>query len=84
MSIWELASRATIVMLVPLAWMAARGDARNRLVAFYMTGVVVTLLLMLLTMAFNRMPMMDLAIALALMSFGGGIVFARFFPRHLQ
>jgi multisubunit Na+/H+ antiporter MnhF subunit len=30
------------------------------------------------------MPMMDLAITLALMSFGGGIVFARFFARHLQ
>jgi multisubunit Na+/H+ antiporter MnhF subunit len=49
-----------------------------------MTGVVVTLLMMLLTMAFNRMPMMDLPITLALMSFGGGIVFARFFARHLS
>jgi multicomponent Na+:H+ antiporter subunit F len=84
LNIWELASQVTLFTLVPLAWMATRGDARNRLVAFYMGGVVCTLLLMLLTMDFNRMPMMDLAIALALMSFGGGIVFARFFARHLQ
>lgn len=84
MNVWLLASDITIFSLVPLAWMAMRGDARNRLVAFYMAGVVVTLLMMLLTMAFNRMPMMDLAITMALMSFGGGIVFAHFFMRHLQ
>jgi len=83
-NIWELASDVTIFTLLPLAWMAMRGDARNRLAAFYMAGVVITLLLMILTMAFHRMPMMDLAITLALMSFGGGIVFARFFARHLQ
>jgi multicomponent Na+:H+ antiporter subunit F len=49
-----------------------------------MGGVVITLILMLLAMAFNRPPLMDLAITLALMSFGGGIVFARFFARHLK
>ena len=84
MNVWELASQITMLALLPLAWMAMRGDARHRLVAFYMGGVVVTILFMLLTMAFDRMPMMDLAITLALMSFGGGIVFARFFERHLQ
>ena len=84
MNVWELAAEVMIFILVPLAWTAMRGDPRHRLVSFYMTGVVVTLLMMLLTMAFNRMPMMDLAITLALMSFGGGIVFARFFARHLS
>jgi multicomponent Na+:H+ antiporter subunit F len=84
MNVWELAAEVMIFALVPLAWLAMRGDARHRLVSFYMAGVVVTLLMMLLTMAFNRMPMMDLALTLALMSFGGGIVFARFFERHLQ
>jgi multicomponent Na+:H+ antiporter subunit F len=83
-NIWELAAQVMIFGLLPLTWMAIRGDVRNRLAAFYMGGVVITLLVMLLTMAFNRMPMMDLAVALALMSFGGGIVFARFFARHLQ
>ena len=84
MNIWELAAEIMIFALFPLTWMAVRGDVRNRLVAFYLTGVVVTLLMMLLTMAFNRMPMMDLPLTLALMSFGGGIVFARFFARYLQ
>lgn len=84
MNVWELAAQVMIFTLVPVGWIAARGDPRQRLVGFYMAGVVITLLMMLLTMAFNRMPMMDLAITLALMSFGGGIVFARFFGRHLQ
>jgi len=82
-NVWEVAAEVMIFALLPLAWTAMRGDPRLRLVSFFMTGVVITLLMMLLTMAFNRMPMMDLAIALALMSFGGGIVFARFFERHL-
>lgn len=84
MSVWEHAAEVTIFLLIPLAWLALRGDPRQRLVAFYMTGVVVTLLMVMLTMAFNRVPMMDVAITLALMSFGGGIVFARFFARHLE
>lgn len=84
MNSWLLASQFITAALIPLSWAAMRGDARQRLVAFYMGGVVVTLLMMLLTMAFDRMPMMDLAITLALMSFGGGIVFAHFFARHLQ
>jgi multisubunit Na+/H+ antiporter MnhF subunit len=83
MSVWELAAQVMIVALLPLTWVAVRGEVRHRLVAFYMAGVVITLLLMLLTMAFHRMPLMDLALTLALMSFGGGIVFARFLARYL-
>lgn len=84
MNVWELAAQVMIFSLAPLTWMAVRGDVRHRLVAFFMAGVVITLLLMLLTMAFRRMPMMDLALTLALMSFGGGIVFSRFLARYLQ
>ena len=84
MNAWEIAAEVMIFVLVPLAWLASKGDPRQRLVSFYMAGVVITLMMMLLTMAFNRLPMMDLAITLALMSFGGGIVFVRFFARHLR
>lgn len=84
MNIWELAAQVMVFALAPLTWLAVKGEPRQRLVSYFMAGVIVTLLLMLLTMAFNRPPMMDLAIALALMSFGGGIVFTRFFARHLR
>jgi multisubunit Na+/H+ antiporter MnhF subunit len=84
MNVWELAAEVLMVALFPLAWSALRAEPRLRLVSFYMTGIVIVLLILLLTMAFNRMPLMDLALTLALMSFGGGIVFARFFARHLD
>ena len=83
MNVWELASEVLIFALLPLTWLAIKGEVRQRLVAFYMAGVILTLLLMLLTMAFHRMPLMDLALTLALMSYGGGIVFARFLARYL-
>jgi multisubunit Na+/H+ antiporter MnhF subunit len=83
-NIWQLSAEVLIFTLVPLTWMASTGDVRHRLTSFYMAGVIITVLLMLLTMAFHRMPMMDLALTLALMSFGGGIVFARFLARYLK
>ncbi len=58
-------------------------EVEKRLVALEMAGILATLELMLLTMAFQRMPMMDLAIALALLSFGSGMVFAHFLARYL-
>ena len=50
MNVWELAAEVVIFVLVPLAWLASKGDPRQRLVSFYMAGVVITLLMMLLTM----------------------------------
>lgn len=83
MNLWMIASIALLFTFVPCGWVALASTVQKRLVAFEMTGIVATLELMLLTMAFNRMPMMDLAIALALLSFGAGMVFAHFLAREL-
>jgi multicomponent Na+:H+ antiporter subunit F len=48
-----------------------------------MTSQIVTIALALLTIGFGRTPFMDLPLALAIMSFGGGLVFARFLGKHL-
>lgn len=77
------ASIAVLLALVPCGWLALTSTVQKRLVALEMTGVLCTLELMLLTMAFKRMPMMDLAIALGLLSFGAGMVFAHFLARDL-
>lgn len=77
------ASIAGLLALVPCGWLALTSTVQKRLVALEMTGVLCTLELMLLTMAFKRMPMMDLAIALGLLSFGAGMVFAHFLARDL-
>jgi multicomponent Na+:H+ antiporter subunit F len=63
--------------------MCLRGKPERRLVGLEMTSTIVTILLVLLTIGFGRIPFIDLALALAIMSFGGGLVFARFLEKHL-
>jgi multisubunit Na+/H+ antiporter MnhF subunit len=76
-------SIALLFALVPCGWVALTSTVQKRVVALEMTGIIGTLELMLLTMAFNRMPMIDLAVTLALLSFAAGMVFAHFFAREL-
>ncbi|HZP62747.1 MAG TPA: monovalent cation/H+ antiporter complex subunit F [Terriglobales bacterium] len=83
MNAWMVASVALLFALIPCGWLALTGSVQKRLVAVETAGVLCTLELMSLTMAFNRMPMMDLAVALALLSFGSGMVFAHFLARYL-
>lgn len=83
MSVWMIASIALLFALVPCGWLAFTATLEERVVALEMTGIIVTVELMLLTMAFNRAPLMDLAIALGLLSFAAGMVFAHFLAREL-
>lgn len=69
--------------LLPCAWMCLRGSAERRLVGLEMTGILVTILLMLLTEAYGRLPFIDMPLTLAVLSFGAGVVFARFLEKHL-
>jgi multicomponent Na+:H+ antiporter subunit F len=48
-----------------------------------MAGLIITIALVLFTIGFGRIPFIDLALALAIMSFGSGLVFARFLEKHL-
>jgi multisubunit Na+/H+ antiporter MnhF subunit len=48
-----------------------------------MANLIVTIALVLFTIGFGRTPFMDLPLTLALMSFGGGLVFTRFLGKHL-
>lgn len=83
MNAWMIAAIALLPALTPCGWLALTASVEKRLVALEMAGIICTLELMLLTMAFQRMPMMDLAVALGLMSFGAGMVFAHFLARNL-
>jgi multisubunit Na+/H+ antiporter MnhF subunit len=83
MNAWMISSIALLLALAPCGWLALTATVEKRLVALEMTGIICTVELMLLTMAFKRPPLMDLAIALALLSFGAGMVFAHFLARNL-
>jgi multicomponent Na+:H+ antiporter subunit F len=80
---WVVASIALLAGLVPCGIVCLRGDACSRLVGLEMAGTIDTLVLLLLAQAFDRAVYFDLALALALLSFAGGMVFARFLERFL-
>lgn len=83
MNSWLLAGVAVSATLVPCADMCLRGSPERRLVGLEMTSVIITLAMVLLTVGMGRIPFIDLPLALAIMSFGGGLVFARFLEKHL-
>ena len=63
--------------------MCLRGSPERRLVGLEMASILVTMAMVLLTIGFGRFIFIDLPLALAIMSFGGGLVFARFLEKHL-
>ena len=83
MNFWLIAAAAVSATLIPCADMCLRGTPERRLVGLEMASLIVTIALVLYTVGFGRMPFMDLPLAMALMSFGGGLVFARFLGKHL-
>lgn len=83
MNLWLIAAGAVSVSLVPCADMCLRGSPERRLVGLEMASVLVTIAMVLYTVGFGRSIFIDLPLALAIMSFGGGLVFARFLEKHL-
>ena len=83
MNPWLFTAVFLLVCLIAPFLLCARGDAMSRLVGLEAGSVLVTLILLVLAVGFNRDPFTDLALTLALLAFGGGLVFARFLQRWL-
>lgn len=83
MNMWLWAAAGVVLSLVPCGIVTFRGDAADRLVGLELTSALVTIELLLLCEGFNRSSFFDLPLTLALLSFGGGMVFARFLQRWL-
>jgi multicomponent Na+:H+ antiporter subunit F len=77
-----VATLALLAGLVPCGIVVLRGDTTQRLVGLELAGTLDTLILLLLAVAYERPVYADLALTLALLSFAGGLVFARFLERH--
>lgn len=77
-----LASAAFLLlcMIGPLI-ACARGGAVSRLVGLETATTMAVAILLLLAIGWNRDFLIDLALAVALLSFGGAMVFARFLER---
>ncbi len=83
MNLWTAAGSLVMVALVPCATMCLRGTPERRLVGLEMTGILLTVAMVLFTVGFGRIPFIDMPLALAIMSFGSGLLFARFLGRYL-
>ncbi len=81
--IFELTAAGLFAALVPAGAVALRGDPVRRAVGLQLAGTVLALLLLALAQALGQPTFQDLAVALAVVSYGGGLVFARFLARWL-
>lgn len=83
MNVWQTATYAVAACLVPCAIMCLRGSPEKRMVGLEMSSVIVTFVLALFAVTTNRLVFMDLPLTLAILTLGGGLVFARFLEKHL-
>jgi multicomponent Na+:H+ antiporter subunit F len=83
MNLWLGAAAGILVCLIPCGIVCFRGDLSDRLVGLEMASALATIELLLLCEGFGRPSFFDLPLTLALLSFGGGMVFARFVQRWL-
>jgi multicomponent Na+:H+ antiporter subunit F len=83
MNAWLWAALALLAALVPCVVACLRGELAARLAGLEMAGTIVALEFALLAEGLHEVFVYDLALMLALLSFGGGMVFARFVERWL-
>ena len=81
MNVWLIAALVLLLGFVPCIVVLWRAPVVDGLVAFNLAGTLATLEIVLLAEGLHRPGIFDLALVLALLSFGGGLVFARFLER---
>lgn len=83
MTAYFVATAVLLVGLAPLIVFSVRASPPDGLVALNLGGTIATLVLMLLAQATQRQPFFDLAVVSAVLSFTGGLAYARFLERWL-
>lgn len=83
MNIWLIAALALLPGFVVCGVMLWRAEVVDAVVALSLASTLAALELVLLAEGLARSPFYDLALTLALLSFGGGLVFVRFLERWL-
>jgi multicomponent Na+:H+ antiporter subunit F len=80
---WLITATVLLAAMAPCGVVCLRGDPIDRLVGLETAGTLASLILLVLAVGFGRAPFIDLGLAVALLSFGGGLVFARFLERWM-
>ena len=77
------AAIAMLICLIPAGVVVARGDLPSAGGAYQFITAVMVMVLALRAQAFGRSSLFELAVLLALLMFGGGLVFVRAMERWL-
>jgi multisubunit Na+/H+ antiporter MnhF subunit len=77
------AAVAMLICLIPAGIVVARGDLPAAVVGYQFITAVAVMVLALLAQAFGRSALFELPVLLALLMFGGGLVFVRALERWL-
>jgi multicomponent Na+:H+ antiporter subunit F len=80
---WTIAAIALLFCLIGPFVRCLHGDTVSRLVGLEAASSVIVWILLCLGEAYHRVPFVDLALTLALLTFGAGLVFARFLERWM-
>ena len=83
MNYWLWAALVLLLALVPCIYVCAFHAIEDRLVALEFGSSLVVIEMVLICEGFHRPSFFDLPLTLAFLSFGGGMVFARFLQRWL-
>ena len=83
MNVWTGAALALLPGLLVPVFLGCRGPVGSRLVAMQLATTMTTLILALMTFAFDQPAFMDLPLGLALLSAPGTLVMAMFVERWL-
>lgn len=79
-----IAALTLVILALSLSSLAvSRGTPLDRLIGLETLTVVAACILLLLSDSFERSVYVDVALVLALLSFAGSLVFARFLGRSL-
>ena len=83
MNAWVIAGMVVAAGMLPCAYMCFGGSPERRLVGLEMTSILLTIALVMFTIGWGSDAYIDIPLTLAIMAFGGGLVFARFLEKHL-
>ncbi len=80
---WSTAALALLICMIGPFIKCTRGEPVSRLVGLQAANSMCAMILLVLCEVYKRVIFVDLALALALLSFGAELVFARFLERWL-
>lgn len=83
MNCWIVTALALLVCMIPCFLLCIRGDTMSRLIGLEAGSTMAVIILLVLTEVVNQSSFVDLALTLALLTYGSGLVFARFLERWL-